>query len=250
MRRSAVLTLAAALVALVLAAPALSWTWPAGGPVVRAFSARRRSVRRRPAPRHRHRRRRRLGRARAGGGHSLVRGHGAEQRDDGDDPDGRRLRGHSGRAGLDRGQEGRGRERGAEGGNDRARSRPTARRRTFTSAFASPPIRTATSIRRRCCRAREPVADAGPTRTPASRQTGSGDQPVQTGETATDAGADQSTGSSRRRPAGPDRRATETATDAGADQSTGSSSSGEPAAAESSLGGCGSRRRRRNPSAG
>ena len=38
MRRSALLTLVATLVALILAAPALSWTWPASGPVVRAFS--------------------------------------------------------------------------------------------------------------------------------------------------------------------------------------------------------------------
>ena len=38
MRRSVVLTFAATLVAMILAAPAASWTWPADGPVVRAFS--------------------------------------------------------------------------------------------------------------------------------------------------------------------------------------------------------------------
>ena len=38
MRRSSLLTFVAILVALVLAAPALSWTWPANGQVVRAFS--------------------------------------------------------------------------------------------------------------------------------------------------------------------------------------------------------------------
>ena len=38
MRRSVVLTFTAALVAMILAAPAASWTWPADGQVIRAFS--------------------------------------------------------------------------------------------------------------------------------------------------------------------------------------------------------------------
>ena len=38
MRRSVVLTFAAALTAMILAAPAASWTWPADGQVIRAFS--------------------------------------------------------------------------------------------------------------------------------------------------------------------------------------------------------------------
>ena len=83
----------------------------------------------------------------------------------------------------------------------------------------------------------QPVADGGPSNNTGQPQTGSGDQPVQTGETATDAGADQSTGSSSPgdQPA-QTGDATQTATDAGADQSTGSSSPGDQPAAESSLG--------------
>jgi hypothetical protein len=38
MRRTVVLTFAAALIAMILAAPAASWAWPAGGQVIRAFS--------------------------------------------------------------------------------------------------------------------------------------------------------------------------------------------------------------------
>jgi len=37
-RRSVVLTVALAVVAMILAAPAASWTWPADGQVIRAFS--------------------------------------------------------------------------------------------------------------------------------------------------------------------------------------------------------------------
>src|SRR5674476_849088 len=38
MRRSVVLSFAAALAAMILAAPAASWAWPADGQVIRAFS--------------------------------------------------------------------------------------------------------------------------------------------------------------------------------------------------------------------
>ena len=105
-----------------------------------------RSVRSGPASRDRRRGRRGQPRPRAGGRCGLLRRHAPDERQDGHDPDGRRVLGHAAPPRVDRGAEGRRRRRGRRRGRDR----PERRRRGGRAVRPSrhPPDRGRAGLRR------------------------------------------------------------------------------------------------------
>ena len=154
------LSLALLAVALVAVAPAAAWTWPAGGPVLLAFSF---------DPAHPYSAGEHRGIDIGGdpgsavlapaGGRRHVRGNGSGQREVADDPHRRRVVGHADAARIDRGGQGRDGRRGRRRRDDR----PERRRRGERPVRAArhPPRRPGSGLRRSADAASAAVSGPG-----------------------------------------------------------------------------------------